>query len=71
MDDFVALQQASREDKAEFMTPEMRRFFNAMAQRMMDKGWLQLSFLTINGEKAAVAARLRVQEALFALQLRL
>ena len=53
MDDFVALQQASREDKAEFMTLEMRRFFNAMAQRMMDMGWLQLSFLTINGEKAA------------------
>ncbi len=53
MDDFVALQQASKEDKAEFMTVEMRRFFNAMAQRMMDKGWLKLSFLTLNGEKAA------------------
>lgn len=53
MDDFVALQQASRDDKADFMTTEMRRFFNAMAQRMMDNGWLQLSFLTINGEKAA------------------
>ncbi len=53
MDDFVALQQASRDDKAEFMTAEMRRFFNAMAQRMMDEGWLQLSFLTLDGEKAA------------------
>lgn len=53
MDDFIALQQASRDDKAEFMTLEMRRFFNAMAQRMMDIGWLQLSFLTIDGEKAA------------------
>jgi len=53
MDDFIALQQASRSDKAEFMTPEMRRFFHAMARRMMEKGWLRLSFLSIDGEKAA------------------
>ena len=53
MDDFVALQQASREDKAEFMTPQMRRFFGIMAQRMQDAGWLRLCFLTLDGEKAA------------------
>ena len=53
MDDFAALQRASREDKAEFMTAEMRRFFNAMAQRMYDAGYLRLCFLTLNGEKAA------------------
>lgn len=53
MDDFIALQQASREDKAEFMTPEMRRFFGIMAQRMQDAGHLRLSFLTLDGEKAA------------------
>lgn len=53
MDDFVALQQASREDKAEFMTPEMRHFFGVMAQRMQEVGWLRLCFLSINGEKAA------------------
>lgn len=53
MDDFVALQQASRADKAEFMTPEMRRFFGGMAQRMLDAGFLRLCFLTLNGEKTA------------------
>lgn len=53
VDDFVALQQASRADKAEFMTPEMRRFFNAMAQRMQEAGYLRLCFLTLNGEKTA------------------
>jgi len=53
IDDFVALQQASREDKAEFMTPEMRHFFGKMAQRMQEAGWLRLCFLTINGEKTA------------------
>lgn len=53
MDDFIALQQASREDKAEFMTPEMRRFFGIMAQRMQDAGYLRLCFLSLDGEKAA------------------
>ncbi|CAN5393393.1 GNAT family N-acetyltransferase [soil metagenome] len=53
VDDFVALQQASREDKAKFMTPEMHRFFDAVAHRMLDAGYLRLLFLSINGEKAA------------------
>jgi CelD/BcsL family acetyltransferase involved in cellulose biosynthesis len=53
VDDFVALQRASRADKAEFMTPEMRRFFLAVARRTLDMGVLRLFFLTINGEKAA------------------
>lgn len=53
VDDFVALQRASRVDKAEFMTPPMRRFFGAVARRMLDAGYLRLCFLTINGEKAA------------------
>lgn len=53
VDDFIALQRASRADKSEFMTPEMRRFFMAMARVIFDAGWLRLMFLTINGEKAA------------------
>ena len=53
VDDFIALQRASREDKSEFMTPEMHRFFMAAARSMFDAGYLRLWFLTINGEKAA------------------
>ncbi|MCL4861147.1 MAG: GNAT family N-acetyltransferase [Caldilineaceae bacterium] len=53
VDDFIALQQASRPDKAAFMTPEMRRFFTAAARAMADAGYLRLCFLTLNGEKAA------------------
>lgn len=53
VDDFIALQRASRADKSEFMTPSMRRFFHAAARMLFDAGWLRLSFLTINGEKAA------------------
>ena len=53
MDDFIRLQRASTADKAEFMTPVMQRFFRAMTKRMYDAGYLRLSFLTVNGEKAA------------------
>ena len=53
IDDFIALQRASRTDKADFMTPEMRRFFNGIAHVLLDAGYLNLSFLTLDGEKAA------------------
>ena len=53
VDDFIALQQASRPDKEAFMTPEMQRFFHYAARRMLDAGYLRLTFLTLNGIKAA------------------
>jgi CelD/BcsL family acetyltransferase involved in cellulose biosynthesis len=53
VDDFVALQRASRADKAEFMTPAMRRFFLTVARRMLEVDRLRLFFLSLNGEKAA------------------
>jgi len=53
IDDFVALQRASRVDKADFMTPEMHRFFLTVARQMRKAGTLRLMFLTLNGEKAA------------------
>jgi CelD/BcsL family acetyltransferase involved in cellulose biosynthesis len=53
VDDFIALQRASRADKSEFMTPAMRRFFTAAARVMFDAGYLRLLFLTLNDEKAA------------------
>jgi len=53
MDGFILLQQMSRPDKEEFMTPEMQHFFRRMARRMLDAGYLRLAFLTLNGKKAA------------------
>ncbi|MEZ4658574.1 MAG: GNAT family N-acetyltransferase [Caldilineaceae bacterium] len=53
MDDFIRLQRASRDDKADFMTPHMRSFFTNMAQRMLDAGRLRLCFLKMDGQKAA------------------
>ncbi len=53
VDDFVALQRASRADKADFMTPAMHRFFQTVAERMLAAGTLRLFFLSLDGEKAA------------------
>ncbi len=53
MEHFVALQRMSRADKEEFMTPQMQEFFKALARCMMDAGYLRLSFLEMDGVKAA------------------
>ena len=39
--------------KNDFMTPRMEKFFHMSAQAMFDAGYLQLSFLEVNGERAA------------------
>jgi CelD/BcsL family acetyltransferase involved in cellulose biosynthesis len=53
VDDFIGLQRASATDKAAFMTPEMERFFHALAVTMAEAGYLRLCFLTLDGDKAA------------------
>jgi CelD/BcsL family acetyltransferase involved in cellulose biosynthesis len=53
MDDFIALMKASMVGKTSFMTPRMERFFKAAAHAMLDAGMLQLSFLEVEGARAA------------------
>jgi CelD/BcsL family acetyltransferase involved in cellulose biosynthesis len=53
MDDFITLMKASMVGKTSFMTPRMERFFKAAAHAMLDAGWLQLSFLEVEGQRAA------------------
>ena len=53
MDEFLRLQMASRDDKAEFMTKEMSTFFRGMAHKMLACGHLRLSFLKLDGTTAA------------------
>ncbi|MDH7487451.1 MAG: GNAT family N-acetyltransferase [Anaerolineae bacterium] len=53
MDDFIELHRLSQPEKDQFMEPQMQRFFHAAARVALDAGWLQLSFLEVNGEKAA------------------
>ncbi len=51
---FVALHEASTPDKADFMRdPRMRRFFDLVARMALENGWLDLSFLTLDGKLAA------------------
>ncbi len=53
MADFLSLMKASMVSKTAFMTPRMERFFHAAAHAMLDAGWLQLSFLEVEGQRAA------------------
>ncbi len=53
VDDFLRLMRASMFTKNDFMTPRMEKFFHLSAQAMFEAGYLQLSFLEVNGERAA------------------
>ncbi len=50
---FIDLHQKSSADKDDFMSEQMKGFFRAVCRILAQRGWLQLSFLEINGEKAA------------------
>ena len=53
MDVFIDLHQRSRREKGEFMDEAMQRFFHEMALAMQKAGWFSLSFMEVNGVKAA------------------
>ncbi|HZY43129.1 MAG TPA: GNAT family N-acetyltransferase [Anaerolineae bacterium] len=50
---FINLMMQSRSDKSDFMTAAMRRFFHSMIRAMHAGGFLHLSFLEVEGVKAA------------------
>ncbi|MGI2336597.1 MAG: GNAT family N-acetyltransferase [Dehalogenimonas sp.] len=49
----IRLLRISRKDKAEFMTPDMERFFQELAAAMDNSGWLKFGHLRLNGEIVA------------------
>jgi len=53
MDDFLALHTQSRQDKTDFMTPEMESFFRRMASALAAEGLVRLFMLRINSKPAA------------------
>lgn len=53
MQDFIRLHQASTPDKDQFMDPKMQRFFFDVARILQGRGWLQLAFIVLDGQKAA------------------
>jgi CelD/BcsL family acetyltransferase involved in cellulose biosynthesis len=53
MDDFLELHTRSRQDKTDFMTPEMAMFFRRMASALSAEGLIRLFMLRINNRPAA------------------
>jgi CelD/BcsL family acetyltransferase involved in cellulose biosynthesis len=53
LDTFITLLIKSRPDKAAFMTDTMRHFFHTIGHAAQRAGWLELSFLEVNGIPAA------------------
>jgi CelD/BcsL family acetyltransferase involved in cellulose biosynthesis len=53
MDAFLELHRKSRKDKAEFMTPEMEKYFREIGSRFHQRGWLDLPFLKVEGREIA------------------
>src|SRR5439155_12047902 len=51
--DFVRLHRQSAEAKAEFMTPAMEHFFEALLRSFSPRGWTRLYFLVIDGVRVA------------------
>ena len=65
MDDFLNMMSQDL-DKHVFLTPVMREFMHQIARVSMEAGILQLSFLEIEGEKAAAKFILNYQDRLLA-----
>ncbi|MDQ4077287.1 MAG: GNAT family N-acetyltransferase, partial [Chloroflexota bacterium] len=55
MEHFFRLHALSDPRKARFMTPEMRAFFLDLALAFNARGWLDLSFLLVDGRRAATS----------------
>lgn len=54
MDIFLRLMASASEEKAEFLDdPHNMTFFKQLVRPLMEQGWLQLAFLTIEGRHAA------------------
>ncbi|MEK7874325.1 MAG: GNAT family N-acetyltransferase, partial [Chloroflexota bacterium] len=55
MQDLFQMMEVSRTDKAGFLTPERRRFFQVMAAAMRGAGFLRLFFMTLDGQRVSTA----------------
>lgn len=51
--DFFRLHALSRPEKVEFLTPEVRQFFEQLAEVLFPRGWFQLHFLEVDGVRVS------------------
>ena len=55
VDDFISLMRRSNQDKDRYMTPERKKFFHHVIQRMAQLGLLRLYFLEIDDQPVATS----------------
>lgn len=53
MEDFLALFKASREEKVAFLTPAREAYFRNLVQATLERNFLRLSFLELDGKRVA------------------
>lgn len=54
MPQFMEMMAESRGDKADFLTDEMRAFFEQLSASLSQAGWLRLYVMSVSGEAAAM-----------------
>jgi len=64
-EDFFRLHSISRKEKEEFMEDGRRKFFFDFASRFHDNGWLELSFLMIQGKRAASLLSFKYRDGIY------
>ncbi len=62
MERFFALHTVSKNEKAEFMTAEMKAYFRDLALHLEEKNWLELAFLKVENRDAAAVLSFRFAE---------
>ncbi|MEE9198381.1 MAG: GNAT family N-acetyltransferase, partial [Dehalococcoidia bacterium] len=55
LEDFLSLLVTSRADKAQFMTDEVRGFFQSAVSRLAEEGYARLLFLELDGRRVSSA----------------
>jgi CelD/BcsL family acetyltransferase involved in cellulose biosynthesis len=55
----------SREDKAEFLTPQMEQYFRDIAATMTDAGWLRGGILELDGMPVAAVLAFDYQDTVY------
>jgi CelD/BcsL family acetyltransferase involved in cellulose biosynthesis len=63
--DFIALHQHSSQEKKEFWDDKHMEFFTLLLTKVAEKGWLQLFFLEIKGERVATMLGFAYRNELF------
>ncbi len=53
MQTFIDLHQKSTPEKDQFMDPTMQEFFFEVSQALQQQGWLQLTFVEMDGQRSA------------------